>query len=76
MRGLQILLAPAEYLRALGDESGRLPRLGLALHLYENNHGKFPPGQVIGPLPQAGVRQAVDHGWEALVSTAGSMNAL
>src|SRR5262249_15206896 len=24
---------------------------------------KFPPGRVIGPMPQAGVPQAVSHGW-------------
>jgi prepilin-type N-terminal cleavage/methylation domain-containing protein/prepilin-type processing-associated H-X9-DG protein len=40
-----------------------LKQLGLALHLYEGDNGKFPPGQVIGPLPEAGVPQAVDHGW-------------
>jgi prepilin-type N-terminal cleavage/methylation domain-containing protein len=43
--------------------ANNLKQLGLALQLYENNHRKFPPGQVIGPLPQAGVTQAVAHGW-------------
>src|SRR5262245_10244136 len=40
-----------------------LKQLGLALLQYEAGFGKFPPGRVIGPLPQAGVPQAVDHGW-------------
>jgi prepilin-type N-terminal cleavage/methylation domain-containing protein/prepilin-type processing-associated H-X9-DG protein len=43
--------------------TNNLKQLGLALHLYENVHCKFPPGRVIGPLPQAGVPQAVSHGW-------------
>jgi prepilin-type N-terminal cleavage/methylation domain-containing protein len=43
--------------------TNNLKQLCLALHLYENVHCKFPPGRVIGPLPQAGVPQAVSHGW-------------
>ena len=44
-----------------------LKQLGLALCLYEVDHGKFPPGQVIGPLPEAGVPQAVAHGWAPFI---------
>jgi prepilin-type N-terminal cleavage/methylation domain-containing protein/prepilin-type processing-associated H-X9-DG protein len=43
--------------------SNKLKQLGLALHQYENYLGKFPPGQVIGPMPEAGVPNAVSHGW-------------
>jgi prepilin-type N-terminal cleavage/methylation domain-containing protein/prepilin-type processing-associated H-X9-DG protein len=44
-----------------------LKQLGLALILHENDHGTFPPGQVIGPMPQAGVTNAVGHGWGPFV---------
>jgi prepilin-type processing-associated H-X9-DG protein len=40
-----------------------LKQLGLALHMYEGDHGKFPPGQAMGPLPEAGIPQPVAHGW-------------
>jgi prepilin-type N-terminal cleavage/methylation domain-containing protein/prepilin-type processing-associated H-X9-DG protein len=43
--------------------SNNLKQLSLALHLYEHNFRKFPPGRVIGPMPRAGVPQAVSHGW-------------
>ncbi len=44
-----------------------LKQLGLALCLYEVDHGKFPPGQVIGPLPEAGVPLPVAHGWAPFI---------
>src|SRR5262245_42458551 len=44
-----------------------LKQLGLALHDFHATHQKFPPGQVRGPLPEAGVTNAVNHGWGAFI---------
>jgi hypothetical protein len=43
--------------------TNNLKNLGLALDNFENTRGKLPPGQVMGPLPEAGVFNAVNHGW-------------
>jgi prepilin-type N-terminal cleavage/methylation domain-containing protein/prepilin-type processing-associated H-X9-DG protein len=43
--------------------TNNLKNLGLALVHFENTHRKFPPGQVMGPLPEAGVPNPVNHGW-------------
>ena len=40
-----------------------LKQLGLALHNFHDTRGKFPPGQVRGPLPEADITDAVNHGW-------------
>jgi prepilin-type N-terminal cleavage/methylation domain-containing protein/prepilin-type processing-associated H-X9-DG protein len=42
--------------------SSNLMNLGLALHHYENVHGKFPPVKVQGPAPQVGVPWPTKHG--------------
>src|SRR5438128_2545572 len=40
-----------------------LKNVGLALHNFENTHGRFPPGGVVGPFPPAGVPNTTTHGW-------------
>jgi prepilin-type processing-associated H-X9-DG protein len=47
--------------------SSNLKNLGLALHNFHDTRSKFPPGQVVGPLPEAGVTQVVKHGWGPFV---------
>jgi prepilin-type processing-associated H-X9-DG protein len=45
-----------------------LKQAGLALHQFESVHGRFPPGAVHGPLPQAGVPTKAAHGgWPFLL---------
>jgi prepilin-type N-terminal cleavage/methylation domain-containing protein/prepilin-type processing-associated H-X9-DG protein len=39
-----------------------LKQAGLALVQFETTHGRFPPGAVHGPLPEAGVATATEHG--------------
>ena len=43
--------------------ANNLKQLGLALHNFHDSHQKFPPGQVRGPLPEADITTAVNHGW-------------
>jgi prepilin-type N-terminal cleavage/methylation domain-containing protein/prepilin-type processing-associated H-X9-DG protein len=48
--------------------SSNLKNVGLALHQYENTHGKFPPSRINpGPFPEAGVNAAVRHGWGVFI---------
>jgi prepilin-type N-terminal cleavage/methylation domain-containing protein/prepilin-type processing-associated H-X9-DG protein len=39
-----------------------LKQIGLAVHNFENVHGKFPPGAVIGPFSEAGITTSAKHG--------------
>jgi prepilin-type processing-associated H-X9-DG protein len=45
-----------------------LKQIGLALHLFESDRGRFPPGAVSGPFPGAGVlTDALHGGWPFLL---------
>jgi prepilin-type N-terminal cleavage/methylation domain-containing protein len=48
--------------------ANNLKQIRLALHHFENAHGRFPPGGVSGPFPPAGVTTRAAHGcWPFLL---------
>jgi prepilin-type N-terminal cleavage/methylation domain-containing protein/prepilin-type processing-associated H-X9-DG protein len=63
---IALLVAAVQKVRETANRmacANNLKNLGLALLHFENTHRKFPPGQVMGPLPEATVFNAVNHGW-------------
>jgi prepilin-type N-terminal cleavage/methylation domain-containing protein/prepilin-type processing-associated H-X9-DG protein len=63
---IALLLPAVQKVREAGNRMkcmSNLHNLALAFHNYENTHGRFPPGHVNGPFPQAGVTEPVIHGW-------------
>jgi prepilin-type N-terminal cleavage/methylation domain-containing protein/prepilin-type processing-associated H-X9-DG protein len=69
---IALLLPAVQKVRAAAQRmacANHLHNIGLALHNYESEHGRFPPGAVIGPFVPAGVNTKANHGcWPFLLA--------
>ena len=66
---LMALLLPAiQKVREAANRmwcGNNLRNLGIALHHFASEYGKFPPARVVGPYPEGGVRSNAEHSWAA-----------
>jgi prepilin-type N-terminal cleavage/methylation domain-containing protein/prepilin-type processing-associated H-X9-DG protein len=63
---LALLLAAVQQVRETANRTAcanNLKQIGLAIHSFENFHGRLPPGAAQGPFPEAGIPAATQHGW-------------
>src|SRR4051794_17849254 len=63
---IALLLAAVQQAREAANRAAcanNLKQIGLAVHSFENVHGRLPPGAAVGPLPALGIPADAKHGW-------------